>query len=52
MKEPNGLLVLWNDEWYQIHMNKNNNPVIYKIGETVISVYEKRKVKNNGLDNY
>lgn len=44
--EPTGLVIQWNEKWYQIHYhNDTENVVIHEISEFVASIYEKRKYK-------
>lgn len=45
INEPNGVLLSWNNKWYQIHLH-NEEPVIYEISDGVVSVYEKRKYRD------
>ena len=49
INEPNGVLLFWNDKWYQIHLH-NGEPVIYEISDGVVSIYEKRKYKDKVFD--
>ena len=42
-KEADGLIVFWNDKWFQVYYNSKNEISIAEIGADVASLYRKKK---------